>query len=79
MVTAETIHPSAQILNAFALGRLDEAQSADIEAHLATCTACQRLVEDTPDDSLVETLQAPVPALVPAPVAEAAESGIIPR
>ncbi len=42
MVTAEMAHPPAEKLNAFGLGRLDDAESAEIEAHLATCVACRR-------------------------------------
>jgi WD40 repeat protein len=70
MVMTESGHPLAEKLTAFALGRLDDAESAEIEAHLATCTVCQQILEDTPADSLVETLQEPASAAA----AESAES-----
>jgi anti-sigma factor RsiW len=62
MVMSESGHPQAEKLTAFALRRLDDAESAEIEAHLATCSACRQVLEDTPADSLVETLQEPAPA-----------------
>ncbi len=74
MVMSETGHPQADKLTAFALGRLDDAESAEIEAHLADCTVCQQVLEDTPADSLVETLQEPAPAAA-AQAAPSAESG----
>jgi anti-sigma factor RsiW len=64
MHTASTGHPSAESLRAFALGRLGDEESAAIEAHLAACSECQQVVEDTPVDSLVETLRQPAPAIV---------------
>lgn len=67
MVMAETAHPAPEKLDAFALGRLDDEASAEIEEHLTACEACRRLVEDTPADSLVETLQEPVPAVAAPP------------
>ena len=70
MVMSESGHPPEEKLNAFALGRLDDAESAEIEAHLATCTVCQEVLVDTPADSLVETLREPAPAAA----AESAES-----
>ena len=62
MLTATTGHPSAESLRAFALGRLGDEESAAIEEHLASCAECQQVVEDTPVDSLVETLREPAPA-----------------
>jgi len=70
MVISESGHPPEDKLNAFALGRLDNAESAEIEAHLADCTVCQEVLVDTPADSLVETLQQPAPEAA----AESAES-----
>ncbi len=51
-------HPTRDELRAFALGRLDEAASAAVEAHLAACAACRdatAVLGD--DDSLVSLLR----------------------
>jgi anti-sigma factor RsiW len=47
-------HPTAAALEAFALGRIDEAASLSLEAHLSECSACQRRVAEAPSDRIVE-------------------------
>src|SRR5437762_12977843 len=53
-----THHPDSEKLAAFGLGRLSEADSKEIEQHLADCDACRKKLEDIPADSLVCLLQA---------------------
>jgi serine/threonine protein kinase len=50
-------HPSAERLNAFAVGLLAEDDSAEVERHLAACELCGKLLESSPDDSLVALFQ----------------------
>jgi formylglycine-generating enzyme required for sulfatase activity len=62
-----THHPKIEKLAAFGVGRLSEADSQEIELHLADCEACRQKLADVPDDALVHLLQGsgslgPVPA-----------------
>jgi anti-sigma factor RsiW len=54
-------HPDRPALEAFALGRLETAEVPQVEEHLAGCTACARLVQETPDDHFVRLLRRPLP------------------
>ena len=54
---ADSDHPSAEQLNAFVLGRLDEGSSADVERHVADCPLCGKWLETSPDDSFVALFQ----------------------
>jgi WD40 repeat protein/serine/threonine protein kinase len=63
MNPAPSVHPDLEQLAAFGLGRLDESESALIEAHLADCDACRSVVESVPDDPLVALVKAPVPPI----------------
>src|SRR5262249_27222461 len=47
------------MLEAFVLGHLSDADSQEIELHLAACAVCCQKLEDVPDDPLVRSLQAP--------------------
>ncbi len=47
-------HPPVEQLNAFALGRLNEDESAEVERHLNNCDSCASKLTSTPDDSLVD-------------------------
>src|ERR1022692_2702798 len=58
MPEVRTHHPDSEKLVAFGLGRLSEADSKDIEQHLADCEECRKKLEDVPADSLVCLLQA---------------------
>src|SRR5262249_16074436 len=43
----ETVmHPTDDLLNAYADGSLDGAERADVERHLASCAACRQIVDD---------------------------------
>lgn len=45
-MSEEIIHPATEQLQAFAEGSLDPAERAVTDAHVATCSACQRSVEE---------------------------------
>jgi len=64
MNAIDASHPGKEQLQAFALGRLDEATSQAIEEHLAGCAACLSAVEASPGDPFVRLVQA---ARVPKP------------
>jgi RND family efflux transporter MFP subunit len=51
-------HPGAADLLAFGLGRLDEGQDVEVEAHLAMCETCRRAVDSAPTDPFVAKVQA---------------------
>jgi hypothetical protein len=66
------LHPSEEILEEYAFGRLSEALSAQVEEHLLMCHACQDTVAET--DRFVSELKAATrlpdpsaPAVVPVP------------
>ena len=51
-------HPSHQELRGFIVGKLDEAASERIEAHLAACSACNQVLERTDrGDALVDLVR----------------------
>jgi serine/threonine protein kinase len=50
-------HPTAEELNAFGLGQLDESELSQIEGHLADCDACRQSVESVADDTLIALLK----------------------
>jgi WD40 repeat protein len=50
-------HPAADLLAAFALGRLDEAASAALEGHVSGCATCRAVVEAAAPDSFVGLLR----------------------
>lgn len=86
------IHPGVADLEAFALGTLDDASLASIEAHLAECPSCQERAAGTSPDRLVEllrcvhaqtggrtdTVQEAGLAQTPAPLLNATEAGTLP-
>ena len=57
----EVDHPSAADLVAFGLGRLDEGQAVEVEAHLAMCETCRGAVDAAPTDPFVAKVQAACP------------------
>src|SRR5262249_32957813 len=57
MSDVERNHPDPDRLTAFSLGRLDDADSAQVERHLAGCGACRDLAAAAGDDSLVTLLR----------------------
>jgi formylglycine-generating enzyme required for sulfatase activity len=50
-------HPSDAELAAFALGKLDPAATEAVSRHIAECSACRAVAEQTPTDSLVHLLR----------------------
>jgi hypothetical protein len=57
-------HPSEDVWEEYALGRLPKAQLADVEEHLLGCDACQLILERA--DTLVQTVRsAGYPVVVP--------------
>jgi WD40 repeat protein/tRNA A-37 threonylcarbamoyl transferase component Bud32 len=50
-------HPSPELLAAFGLGRLSEAEATELTRHLAACAACRAGVDAVPDDRFVALLR----------------------
>jgi anti-sigma factor RsiW len=50
-------HPTTDQLQAFALGKLDPDESAEVEAHIETCPACAEVVRAAPPDAFVRKLR----------------------
>src|SRR4051812_37465424 len=50
-------HPNADQLTAFSLGKLSDAESGRIEAHLENCEPCRLATEAAPDDTLVSLIR----------------------
>jgi hypothetical protein len=50
-------HPTGERLTAFGLGQLPDAELAEVEAHLAHCTACRQAAEGVADDTLIALLR----------------------
>jgi serine/threonine protein kinase len=62
-------HPSADTLQAFGLGKLDDRAAQGVIEHLAACPACARLVAaQSGDDFLVRVRDAQRPGTTPVPV-----------
>ena len=57
MPDIEAIHPPADRLAAYALGRLDGPEMDEIEQHLSSCDSCCQSIRDQPEDSLVAKLR----------------------
>src|SRR5687768_26385 len=50
-------HPLGDELEAFALGRLDDAQCGTVEAHVGTCPDCEAIVSRIAGDPFTELLR----------------------
>jgi len=66
-MTALAVHPDAAALRSFALGRLPEDHRAEVEAHVAACGDCGRILEGAGGDSLLDlarraAMSTPAPA-----------------
>jgi serine/threonine protein kinase len=57
------IHPSAQELTAFALGKLPETAATAVAGHLEKCPSCRQAVESLPADSFVGKVRAAKPSV----------------
>jgi serine/threonine protein kinase len=61
-------HPAREVLQAFGLGKLDDASITQVSRHLETCVDCKRQVAELSGDSLLDKLrQANGPVGTPAP------------
>ncbi|HKI38363.1 MAG TPA: protein kinase [Gemmataceae bacterium] len=77
-------HPTAQALALFGHGKLSEAQSATVAAHLETCADCRNAVAGLPPDSFLGKVRAAKPGGTvlppgPAPVRPAASPSMAGR
>src|SRR5438874_2604245 len=61
MPDARTTHPTPRQLADYGLGKLNPAELAGLDAHLAGCPECRRAVEDQPPDSFIGRLRAAAP------------------
>src|SRR5919199_924214 len=61
MSEAKFSHPAPDQLAAFGLGRLGEAEMAEVERHVAGCDTCGGTLASLPDDTLVSLLREPAP------------------
>ncbi len=62
------IHPTAQELTAFGLGKLPERRAAAVAAHLESCPACRKAVANVPPDSFLGKVRAAKPNASSLPV-----------
>ena len=58
MTTAKQAHPTADDLTAFAIGKLDDARTNAVAAHLEECEPCRIAVENAPDDEFAKRVRA---------------------
>ena len=58
MPEIEAVHPPADRLAAYALGRLRSPEMDEIEQHLSACDSCFQTIRDQPEDSLIANLRA---------------------
>jgi dipeptidyl aminopeptidase/acylaminoacyl peptidase len=68
MQNAAPVHPSREVLEGFALGKLSPDQAAAIESHLADCTECGLAVQQTPADNFVGLVRSAHVLVAPSPV-----------
>jgi WD40 repeat protein len=63
-------HPDRELLAAYGLGQLDEADSVPIQEHLDTCAGCRAVVEAVPDDTVASLVREAAPRLAALPAPE---------
>lgn len=68
-MNVQLFHPQRDILEAFGLGKLEDAQAASVEQHLSECPACCATLLALQDDTFVELVRG---SETPAEVGEAA-------
>ena len=54
---AAAIHPTDQILQAYGLGKLDDASAESVNKHLESCATCQSRVAEMSSDSFLGRLR----------------------
>ena len=53
-----SIHPSHDVLRGFVVGKLNDADAARVETHLAECASCNRVLADQPEnDAFVDLVR----------------------
>src|SRR5207247_4182755 len=57
METRHAVHPSTDTLQAFGLGKLDDASAEVVMSHLEDCPECHQKIAALPGDSFVEGLR----------------------
>ena len=57
MSSVPPIHPDRDLLAEFAIGRLPESDSIEIESHLSECEACWETMLDLPNDTFVDLIR----------------------
>ena len=57
MGATAAVHPADPILQAYGLGKLDDASSASVSQHLEACDPCQRRVAELSSDDFLGRLQ----------------------
>ncbi len=62
MTVKPTTHPTAEVLAAYGLGKLKEADLAAVARHLEACPDCQRTVEKVSPDSFIGRIRGVSPA-----------------
>jgi hypothetical protein len=73
MQNAAPVHPSREVLEGFALGKLPPDEAAEIESHLADCTQCGQAVQQTPADSFIGLVRSAHVLVAPSPVPRGAD------
>ena len=83
MATHPAVHPSADALRAFALGKLNDLSSAELMNHLDSCPdCCKQVVALSGDDFLTRLRQARRRSITPAPASAlsgTAETAVRPK
>jgi WD40 repeat protein/tRNA A-37 threonylcarbamoyl transferase component Bud32 len=72
-------HPARELLSAYGLGQLDEADSVPIEEHLDACAGCRAIVEAVPDDAVASLVREAAPRLAALPAAESGNGAARPQ
>ena len=57
MNASQTLHPTDQTLNAYGLGKLDDALAETLNEHVESCCDCQRRVAELSSDSFLGRLR----------------------
>jgi serine/threonine protein kinase len=57
MDATATLHPTDQTLQAYGLGKLDDASAESVTKHLEDCESCERRVAELSSDEFLERLQ----------------------
>lgn len=61
MSTVSSIHPDPELVRAYGVGKLSDAERAAIEEHLFNCAECGRLLESAPADPFVRLVSESAP------------------